>query len=168
MFENVKKGNYYEATRQVTNVVSRYPSQEYPFWSVFIVLDSDSIHLEGKVNHILDVIGTIGGSFELIHYVIFLFYISLRNNLYFHTILKKINQFEYSQDDLNIKAYPKRRNILRTVNQGTNVMEKSKKFEDSKHAVVSTTLQDKIRSLKNDTIMQQFLSVSNSQTPLRK
>ena len=111
IFSNTKAGNYYEATKQVMNKKAEALEEYFDLGVISIIVDADSTHLESSVNHILDVIGTIGGSFELVHYFLLIIYLTIRKNLYFYTIIKRINEFQRSQNTLNVKVYP---NTIRT------------------------------------------------------
>ena len=126
MFENKKKGNYYEVTRDVTNKFKSIPTEGSIFGEFTIMLDSDSIEYESNVNHILDVIGTIGGSFELVHYSILIIYITLRKNLYFYTMLKRIYDFKMSQNNSHMYASRINNQMLRYVDKEETKMKFSK------------------------------------------
>ena len=163
----MNRGNYYEVTRQVSDKLSRTPVEENLLWVFTFMLDSESIHVEGQVNHILDMIGTIGGAFELIHYTIFIVYFSLRNNLYFHTILSKIHDFKNSQDNLNVKVYTIKDKTLRTVQQEAKSSEESWKYEDPKQLLVSG-IQNQIKSFKTDPLFEEYLIRTKNRSLLRK
>ena len=102
-FDNIKTGNYYQITEQTVNKVVRTPYEEDSIGLIYVVLDSKSSHLESSTNSILDIIGTIGGSFELIHYIILTMFLSLRKNLYFHTMINRVNSYQNNQNvsDIN-------------------------------------------------------------------
>ena len=137
LFENVKQGNYYEATKQIMHTVPEsavFGTQEVYIGVVSIYLDLESKHLESSVNHLLDVIGNIGGSFELISYIILSIYIILRKNLYFYTIIKRIRDFQMSQDELDVKVYRKR-GPKRA--EETKIPNNTKRFNASEHRTSS-------------------------------
>ena len=155
LFENVKRGHYYEATRQISNKLFHANMRlNSEFGKITFKLDLDSKHLESEVNHILDVIGTIGGSFELIHYILLTIYITLRKNLYFYTIIKSIRNFQNSQNVLEVKVYKGQSRISRVVEETkipeklekTKILKKSdknKKLDDSGHRTVQTVYNHK-------------------------
>ena len=142
MFDNIKRGNYYEVTRRVENKNNVSPSEDYPFGYIIVHLDSESKHIESSVNHVLEVIGTIGGSFELIHYSILILYATLRKNLYFHTIINRIHDYQRFQNRLNIKVSKSKHRMTRTADLKAATPEKSRLFEqheDSKHEINSNS-----------------------------
>ena len=141
LFDSIKQGNYYEATQQITNTIpipssSLSVEQDYNIGYASILFDSESRHIESKVNHLLDVIGTIGGSFELIHFVLLTIYVTLRNNLYFYTIINKIRKFQISQDEVDIKVL-KSKDPNRA--EEAKIPHNTKKFDDSGHKTIHTT-----------------------------
>ena len=137
LFENVKKGHYYEATRQISNKLFHANMRlNSEFGKITFKLDLDSKHLESEVNHILDVIGTIGGSFELIHYIILTVYIALRKNLYFYAIIKNIRDFQMSQDEVKINIFNVRSRTS-GIAEETKMPQNTKKFDESEHKTVS-------------------------------
>ena len=142
LFENIKQGNYYEATQQTTNIVSdsiifaSNDTDNVNIGVISILLDSESKRHESDVNHLLDVIGTIGGSFELIHYIILTIYITLRKNLYFYAIIKNIRDFQMSQDEVKIKVFNVRSRTS-GIAEETKIPQNTKKFDESEHKTVS-------------------------------
>ena len=108
LFDNIKTGNYYQITEQTVNKVVRAPYEQDSIGLIYVVLDSKSSHLESSTNSILDIIGTIGGSFELIHYVILTMFLSLRKNLYFHTMINRVNIYQSNQNKLDMSMHKNR------------------------------------------------------------
>ena len=136
MFDNIKRGNHYEVTRRVTNYNQVFPEEGFPFGFITINLDSESNYLESSVNHILEVIGTIGGSVELVHYVLLLMYSRLRKNLYFHTLINRMHDYHSSHNHFDEKVNVYKSRNLRKLFKQTKTQQKSMRHQqqdESKH-----------------------------------
>ena len=99
-------------------------------------LDPESTHIESKVNHILEVIGTIGGSVELVHYVLLLMYSRLRKNLYFHTLINRMHDYHSSHNHFDEKVNVYKSRNLRKLFKQTKTQQKSMRHQqqdESKH-----------------------------------
>ena len=139
LFDDIKAGNNYQIIDHMSNRAVIDTIQEEAFGYVFIVLDSKSNHIESSTNSIFDIIGTIGGSFELIHYVIFTMYFSLRNNLYLHTMINRVNSYKSSQKEPDIKMHNNWDKRSRTNNQINGRLIASRRFDkqdDSRYQMV--------------------------------
>ena len=53
---------------------------------------SEGKHYEGSVYHIIDVIGTVGGIFELVSNAIMIVYLFIHKDLYMHSILTTLSK----------------------------------------------------------------------------
>ena len=89
----MKKGNFYQVTRQIKNLISRPTYIRYQFATISVTLDLESKHYKSSVYHFLEAIGTIGGIYELLFQGILIMYISIRKSLYFYSFLAELNKF---------------------------------------------------------------------------
>ena len=166
----MKKGNYYEIKEHIINNLEMYSSENYPFGYIYISLDSESIHLQSSVHHILEVLGTIGGSFELVHYIIFIIYSTFRKNLYFHSMIKGISDFQKFQNQVGIKIHKNRREICRINEQVKEMPKRVRNFDEqdeSKHEIVLNNQTPKREQIINK-VIQSYLRKQENSAQIRK
>ena len=90
---DVKKGNFYQATRLTKNQISLPINITHNFATIIATLSLESKHYKSSVYHFLEAIGTIGGIYELLFQGILIMYISIRKSLYFYSFLAELNKF---------------------------------------------------------------------------
>ena len=170
LFDNVKTGNYYQTSDHIYNKIMQYQHEENAFASIFISLDSKSSHLEISTNSILDILGTIGGSYELIHYVILTLFASLRSKLYYHTIINRVNSYQSSQNEPDVKMNKNRVGKPRNITQQDRMSQRSRKFDeqdDSKHQTI-TNHQFSKQNMLSTTVFQKFITNFNTRKSIQK
>ena len=156
----MKKGSYYEVNKHSTNIFEKSEAGDYRFGEIYIALDSESKHLESNVHNILDIIGTIGGSFELVHYIIFIIYCTFRQNLYFYSMIKGIGDFKKSQDKVDIKKHKSQLDTSRRNHQDVkNRRERNyEEHDESKHELAPNENQNQIQN--RDVLLNKLFGVN--------
>ena len=168
----MKKGSYYEVKQYNINTFVRNDSAFEPFGVVHITLDSESKHLESSVSHILDIIGYIGGSFELVHYIIFMVYSYFSKSLYYYTIINGISDFQRSQNKVDIKSHRTQPKMSRQNRQQTEIQRRPRRYDESdehdesKHAEIAPNNQTKKRDYLVDRVFGIYLKKEENYTQL--
>ena len=134
-FSDVKKGNFYQISRQTSNSISRSNSSDRSLASIIATLDLESKHYKSSVYHFAEAVGTIGGIYELLFEGILIIYFSIRKNLYFYSFLSMLNK-------LSIYGYQNR--DLRTNNNHNN---------QSMHERVSRRDEKRPRTVENSKLL---------------
>ena len=91
-FSDVKKGNFYQISKQTSNSISLIDTSIRNLASISATLDLESKHYKSSVYHFIEAIGTIGGIYELLFQAILVMYFSIRKNLYFYSFLAELNK----------------------------------------------------------------------------
>ena len=86
---------------------------------MYITLDSEIKNYKARVYGIIDAIGTLGGAFEIIFWIIMLFYGSIRKNLYLYSVVNSL-----SQDDESEVNQQQHNNDLRRSRRNQNTRKK--------------------------------------------
>ena len=63
------------------------------------MLDSEMKNYKASVYGIIDAIGTLGGTFEIVLWIIMLFYGSIRSNLYMFSTINSLSQSDTNQNN---------------------------------------------------------------------
>ena len=92
IFSDVKKGNFYQTSGYRQDYVTRVDIFENRVISAITLnLDTESKHFESTVYQLMDLIGTIGGIFELLMGAILMVYGKIRRSLYYHSIINELH-----------------------------------------------------------------------------
>ena len=67
------------------------------FLQLSILLDTEMKNYKGRVYGIIDAIGTLGGAFEIISWIVLLLYGSIRQNLYLFSVANSLTQNYHDQ-----------------------------------------------------------------------
>ena len=117
----------------------------------------------------MDIIGYIGGSFELVHYIIFMVYSYFSKSLYYYTIINGISDFQRSQNKVDIKSHRTQPKMFRRNWQQTGIQRRPRRYDESdesKHAEIAPNNQTKKRDYLVDRVFGIYLKKEENYTQL--
>ena len=98
LFSPQKTGNFYQISKDVTHTSkNNIESQDTLLANLQVQLDPQVTHYKSTTYGIIDAIGTLGGTFEILFWLLMLLYSSTRDNVYLFSVINsliKINQDE--------------------------------------------------------------------------
>ena len=120
------------------------------FFQLTITLDAEVKDYKSRVYGIIDAIGTLGGAFGIISWIVLLLYSSLRNNLYYFSAINSlINNSKNKNDELRMNEELFNKDIFsrsrRTQqnSQSNNILRQAKAFDGTEQQT-NTTFKQKL------------------------
>ena len=102
IFSSEKTGKFYTVNRERTFDTS-YPNTTNKILMQYeLMLDSKVKHYKSITYGIIDAIGTLGGVFEILLWVLMLFYGSIRENMYLFSVISTLAQFNQNGEEKSV------------------------------------------------------------------
>ena len=123
LFSSEKTGKFYTVSRESTYSSQIINITDKVILNFEVMLDAKVTHYKSTTYGIIDAIGTLGGVFEILFWVLMLLYGSLRENMYLFSVintLTEINQDENAipkTDNNNPKEVPMSENRFDQIEQ---------------------------------------------------
>ena len=92
MFSSDKTGEFYTVTRDNTHTRKLSDTRDKVYLSFEARLEGQMKHYKSSTYGIIDVIGTLGGVFEIIFWLLMLLYGSIQKNVYLFSVINSLIQ----------------------------------------------------------------------------
>ena len=99
IFSSEKTGKFYTVSREKTYGAESFDTNYKKLLNFELRLDSKVRHYKSITYGIIDAIGTLGGVFEILLWVLMLFYGSIRENMYLFSVINTLTQFNQNEDE---------------------------------------------------------------------
>ena len=98
IFSSEKTGKFYTVSKEKTFVSEQENANNKVFLNFDVRLDSKVKHYKSIAYGIIDAIGTLGGVFEILYWILMLFFGSIRENMYLFSVINTLTQISQDED----------------------------------------------------------------------
>ena len=98
LFSSEKTGKFYTVSRESTYSSQIINITDKVILNFEVMLDAKVTHYKSTTYGIIDAIGTLGGVFEILFWVLMLLYGSLRENMYLFSVINTLTEINQDED----------------------------------------------------------------------
>ena len=99
IFSSEKTGKFYTVSREKIFAIEHKNTTHKVLLNFDLRLDSKVKHYKSITYGIIDAIGTLGGVFEILFWVLMLLYGSIRENMYLFSVINTLTQFNQNGEE---------------------------------------------------------------------